>query len=137
MYKVATRDSEIELTIDEVDAEGLFTEALMCLGDVFSEASAARGNPVSHEVVVSAADLNGLLGAWVGELVRLAEEEAFVPERVLELRVAPTGLRASVAGENGLPRALITDVSSDSVKVVRLDDATWEATVILHRSGDG
>lgn len=131
MYQLDRRGSEIELTIEDVDPGGVFGEALLALGDVFSEAAAASGKPVTHEVQVSAADLSGLLANWIRELVRLAEVEGFVPERIEKLRLADTGLRAVVAGERAIPRSLIKSVAYDHLEFEQQDDATWSARIVL------
>ena len=132
MYELHEGDREIELRIEDVDPQGVFSEALIALGDVFSEAAAAKGTPVTHEVVLAAADLSTLLADWVRELVRLAEAENFIPERIAKLRLAGTTIRAVVAGERAVPRDLIKAVAYDRVEMAQTEDAAWSATVILH-----
>ncbi len=131
MYHVDHRGSEIELEIEAVEIEGVFTDALLALGDVYADATAARGRPTTHAVVVGADDLPGLLAAWVARLVELAENEDFVPERVEKLRLAGSDLNALVAGERSIPRDLIAGVASDRVGMRRLQDGAWSAAIVL------
>ncbi|HKJ35638.1 MAG TPA: archease [Solirubrobacterales bacterium] len=135
MFHVTERASEIELEIHDVDVEGLFTDAILALGDVFSAAAAERGEPVTHRVELGAADPEGLFKTWIDELIALAESENFVPERVAKLDLAATAIRATVSGERGIAQSLIKDVSSHRIAVGALEDGTWSATVILDVAG--
>ena len=131
MYHLEERSSEIELLIEDVDAERIFAEALLALGDVFADAAAAPGTPVTHEVEVRASDLPSLLAEWMRELVYLAEGEGFIAERIVELDLIQTSIRAKVAGERSIPRGLIRAVAYDRVEIRQLEDATWAARVVL------
>jgi SHS2 domain-containing protein len=131
VYHLEERSSEIELLIEDVDAERIFAEALLALGDVFADAAAAPGTPVTHEVEVRASDLPTLLAEWIRELVYLAEAEGFVPERITKLRLAGTSLSAEVAGERSIPRSLIRALAYDRVEMEQLEDGTWTARVVL------
>lgn len=131
MYRIQERGLEVEIEVEDVDAGGIFAEVLVAISDVFSDAAAASGTPVTHEVEVSGGDLPGVLGAWVDELVRLAEDEDFLPERTEKLRLAGNGLRAVVAGERSLPESLVRRVLTERIEMGRRDDATWAAKVAL------
>lgn len=131
MYRIRERGLEVEIDVEDVDADGIFAEVLVAISDVFSDAAAASGTPVTHEVEVSGGDLPGVLGAWVDELVRLAEDEDFLPERTEKLRLAGNSLRAVVAGERSLPESLVRRVLSERTEMDRRDDATWAAKVVL------
>jgi SHS2 domain-containing protein len=131
VFHVTERPDEIEMKIHDVDLEGLFDDAVLALGDVFSDAAAAPGRPVTHEVEVTAGDTPALFAAWIRELVALAETEGFVPERVEKLALANDAVRARVAGERGIARELIKDVASHRIEVEALEDATWSASVVL------
>ncbi|MGB2850117.1 MAG: archease [Solirubrobacterales bacterium] len=131
MYHLDERDSEIEMTIDGGEPEGVFADALLALGDVFSDAAAASGRPVTHEVQLKAGDVAGLFSAWIGELVELAEAQGFVPERVEKLNLEGTSLVALVAGERGIDQDLIKAVASHRTEMGVLEDATWSASIVL------
>jgi SHS2 domain-containing protein len=131
VFHLTERPGEIEMKINDVDLEGLFDDAVLALGDVFSDAAAARGRPVTHEVELTAGDTAALFGAWIRELVALAEAQGFVPERVEKLALANDAVRARVAGERGIARELIKPVASHRIEVEALEDATWSATVVL------
>lgn len=131
MFHVTERPGAIEMEIHDVDLEGLFDDAVLALSDVFSDAAASRGRPVTHEVELTAGDTAALFGAWIRELIALAETQGFVPERVEKLALANDAVRARVAGERGIARDLIKDVASHRIEVEALEDATWSATVVL------
>lgn len=129
MYTTVDHKSEVELLIEDVSPEALFTEALLALSDVLSEAKG--GMPVTHEIQVSAPDLQALVAGWVKELVHLAESDGFVPERVEKLRLESSSVKAVVAGERSIPEDMIRVVTCRGVEVKRLEDGAWGARVIL------
>lgn len=129
MYETTESSTEIEFVIEDETPQAVFSESVVAFSDVLEEAYG--GEPVSHEVVLSADTLPGLLGAWMAELVRLAESEGFVPERVTKLRLAGSSVRAVLAGERGLPQGKIRRVAYDHVDVKKLDSGAWAARVVL------
>jgi SHS2 domain-containing protein len=131
VYHLTEHPTQIELYIEDVTPEAVLAEALLALGDVFAEASAESGTPVTHEIVVRADDFPALLNAWVNELVRLAEGDGFVPERVATMRLESTSIDAVVAGERGIPQSRIKAVTYERLEMRRLDDGVWNARVVL------
>ena len=129
MYNTVDRESEVELLIEDVNTEAIFSETLLALSDVLSEASG--GTPVTHEIHLRAPDLEGLLAAWVKELVDLAEHDGFIPERVEKLRLESSSLGAVIAGERSIPQESIRMLTPRDLEVKRLDDGAWAARVIL------
>lgn len=129
MYNTIEHATSVELMVEDVDDVALFPETLLALRDVLSDASG--GTPVTHEVAIAGPDLQGLLVEWVNELVRLAEEDGFVPERIDKERLEQGGFRARVAGERGIPADRIRRLECRSVGLRRLDDGAWAARVKL------
>lgn len=129
MYETDEHGSLVELLIEDVDPEGLFTESLLALSDVLSDATG--GKPVTHEVQLAAGDLQGLLRKWVDELIRLAESDGFVPERAFKERLGSSSFRARIAGEREIPQDEIRSVTCREVEMKRLDDGAWAARVTL------
>lgn len=135
MYNTVDNGSSIEIDVEDVDREALFRETLLALSDVLADAGG--GTAVTHEVEVSASDLDGLLVAWVNELIRLAAADGFVAERAYRDRLAATSFGARVAGEGGIPTERIRHVSCRSVGIKRLDDGAWSVRVHLDSTGSG
>jgi len=135
MYNTVDNGSSIEIDVEDVDREALFRETLLALSDVLADAGG--GTAVTHEVEVSASDLDGLLVAWVNELIRLAAADGFVAERAYRDRLAATSFGARVAGAGGIPTERIRDVSCRSVGIKRLDDGAWSVRVHLDSTGSG
>ena len=129
MYTTVDHATSIEIDIEDVDPDALFSESLLALSDVLSDAGS--GTAVTHEVQVSGPDLEGLLVAWINELVHLAEDDGFVPERAYRERLDEETFRARVAGERGIPRERIREVRCRSVGLKQLDDGAWSARVKL------
>lgn len=129
MYEVTETESGAELLIEDVNSEALFSETVVGLSGVLSQA--VGGTPVTHEVAVSGEDLEGLLQHWVEELVRLAAEDGFVPERVFKERLGRTGFRARLAGERGIPQERIRPLRRPQVTLERLEDGAWAARIVL------
>lgn len=129
MFETVEGDSGSELLIEDVNAEALFSEALVALSSVISDASG--GTPVTHQVQVGGDDLEGLLRAWVEELLRLAASDGFVAERAFKERMGKASFRAEVAGERGLPADAIRPLRCRDVVLERLDDGAWAARIVL------
>lgn len=129
MYRWLEHTSEMELWIEEESAKDVFTEAAIALGELLREHR--RGEPVTHTVAVSAADLPALLVEWLGELAYLAESDGFVPERVVELDLADSSLEAVVAGQRTEPQTLVKGVTYHRLELAQGEDGVWRARVVL------
>ncbi len=129
MYDTVEHESTVEMFIKDVEPTALFTESLLALSDVLSDATG--GTSFTHEVEINGPDLDGLLLAWVNELVRLAETDGFVPERVYEERLDSSSFRARVAGERGIPPDRIRGLNCRSIETKRLHDGAWAVHVTL------
>jgi SHS2 domain-containing protein len=129
MFETTATGSGVELLIEDVNAEALFSEALVALSSVVSDASG--GTPVTHSIQVGGEDLEGLLESWIEELLRLATSDGFVAERAFKERMGKASFRAEVAGERGLPRESIRSLRLRDVVLERLDDGAWAARVVL------
>ncbi|HET8975227.1 MAG TPA: archease, partial [Solirubrobacterales bacterium] len=84
-YRWLEHTSEMELSLSGESAEAVFDEATVALGELLAE---GPGEPVERELRVSAQDLPSLLAEWLGELIYLAETDAFIPERVLRVELS-------------------------------------------------
>jgi SHS2 domain-containing protein len=133
MYNTIEHAASAELLVEDVDEVALFPESLMALSDVLGDAGG--GTPVTHEVEIAGPDLQGLLVEWINELIRLADEDGFVPERIDKERLERTSFRARVAGERGIPAAEIRKLECRSVGLRQLDDGAWAARVKLDAPG--
>ena len=133
MYNTIEHAASVELLVEDVDDVALFPETLLALRDVLSDANG--GTPVTHEVAIEGPDLQGLLVEWVNELVRLAEDDGFVPERIDKERLEQGSFRARVAGERGIDADRIRRLACRSVGLNQLDDGAWAARVILDARG--
>jgi SHS2 domain-containing protein len=129
MYDVQVHGSTAEIIIEDVDPVGLFSEALLGTSDVLSDATG--GTPVTHEVRLGPAKLEGLLEAWLQELVRLAEVDGFIPERLDKERLESTTFSARIAGVRDVPREEIRAVRFRGLETKRLDDGAWAAKATL------
>ena len=134
MYEIEDDQSTAEVIVEDVDPVGLFTESLLGLSDVLSDATG--GTPVTHEVLLGPAEMEGLLEAWLRELLRLAEEDGFVPERLDKERLESTTFSARIAGVRGVPREEIRAVRFRALETKRLDDGAWAAKATLEYVND-
>ena len=116
------------MLIEDDTATAVFIEALVALGDLLTEERG--GDPVTHEVSVSAPDLPALLVEWLNELVYLAETDGFIPERVVEIELGETSLEATVAGQRTRPQTLVKGVTYHGLELTRVD-GVWHARVVL------
>lgn len=129
MYRWLDHTGEVELWIEDESPEAVLSEAAIALGDMLREHR--RGDPVTHEVEVSARDLPSLLAEWLGELVYLAETDGFVPERVVEIDLADAAVKATVAGQRAEPQTLVKGVTYHRLEMAEGDGGVWTARVVL------
>jgi SHS2 domain-containing protein len=98
MYRWLEHTTERELWIEDEATKAVLGEAAIALGDLLREHPG--GEPLMHEVSLGASDLPTLLMEWLRELVRLASEDGFVPERILKMdlsgNAAASGRRRGV-----------------------------------------
>ena len=128
MYRWLDHTSEIELLIEDETPEAVFAEAMVALGDVLGDVRG--GEPVTHEVRITAPDRAALLAGWMKELVHLAETDGFIPHRIERLELDATTLEALVGGERSVPQSLIKAVTYDRLEMEPVDGG-WRARVIL------
>jgi SHS2 domain-containing protein len=129
MFETVATESGVELLIEDVNAEALFSESLVALSSVVSDATG--GTPVRHEVQVGGEDMEGLLRNWLDELLRLAASDGFVAERAYKERMGKASFRAEVAGERDLPRDRIRSLRCRDIVLERLEDGAWALRVVL------
>jgi SHS2 domain-containing protein len=128
MYRWLEHESELELLVEDENPRAVLTEALVALGDLLTEERG--GDPVTHEVRVSASDLPTLLAEWLNELVYLAEADGFVPERVVRMELGETSLEATVAGQRSVPRNVVKAVTYNRLEIEETDGAWWARVVM-------
>jgi SHS2 domain-containing protein len=128
VYEWIEHTAEVELHVEAESREAVFGEALAAFAELVSRDD--PGEPVEHEVTAEAQDDATLLAAWLDELVFLAETEDFVPERLKQLDVDGTRLRAVVAGHRGRPAHLVKAVTYHGLEFAR-NSGVWRAKVVL------
>lgn len=129
MYRWLDHTSERELWIEDESPEAVLGEAAIALGDLLREHPV--GEAVTHPVSVTAADLPSLLVEWLEELVFLAENDGFVPERLVEMDLGDGALEAVVAGQRTTPQTLVKGVTYHRLEFAQDGENAWHARVVL------
>lgn len=129
MYRWLDHTSELELWIEDEDPKAVLGEAAIALGELLREHRG--GEPVTHPVRLSASDLPALLVDWLGELVYLAENDGFVPERVVEMDLSGSSVDAVLGGQRIAPQTLVKGVTYHRLEFEQGDDGGWHARVVL------
>ena len=127
-YRCVDHTSELELALEAGSEEELFLAGLAALREVLSED--ASGPLERRDVELTARDREALLADWLGELVFLADAEAFAPEHVTALALADGRLQATVEGRRGRPRNLVKAVTYHRLAFAK-EDGAWRARVVL------
>ena len=132
MYRWIDHTSELELHIEAATEPAVFEDAARALAELLErdEPTAARGDPVTREIVVEADDSAALLAAWIEELVFIAESDGVVPGRVHLEAVDERGVRARVEGRRTDPPHLVKAVTYHRLSMEPADGG-WRATVVL------
>jgi len=126
MYRLVDHTAELEVEIEAESAEGVLVEALRAFAELLGTGD---GEAVERRLVVSAADLPALLGAWLEELVYLAETEAFVPDSA-DLSLSGLELSALLHGRLGEPRPLVKAVTLHRLRL-HAENGVWRGRVVL------
>ena len=120
---------EIELELEAESAGGVFAEALAAFRELVDGAG-TYGPPRRHEIEIAGETPPALLAHWLEELAFLADAQAFVPARVVEIDVTGSGLRSIVEGNHGRPRHVVKAVTFDHLELVR-SEGRWHGHVVL------
>ena len=128
MYRWVEHTAELELEIEAETDEAVFEHALRAFAELV--AREPGGEPVRHEITLSAPDRATLLADWVEELVFLADTEGLVPRKIAELDLRPDGLRAVVEGRRGSPAPLVKAVTYHDLEYAR-DPEGLRARLVL------
>ncbi len=129
MYSWAEQKSgQLELTVEDETLEGVFVESLVALGDLLTEERG--GEPLEHRIDVTADDRADLLARWLEELIRLAEVDGFVPERVVDMFVDEGRAVALVFGQRLEPQTAVKAVRDRRLEQ-RGAEHGWRARVLL------
>jgi SHS2 domain-containing protein len=114
--------------------EELFANAAAGLVDLTVDPAALR-DEIRTTVEVSAADRDGLLVAWLNELLYLLDAQRFLPRRVNIIGLSDTTLRAELKGDTVDPdrhavRRMVKAATYHGLSLTRTN-GVWEARVIL------
>lgn len=132
VYQWTEHGAEIELEIEDESAAAIFRESLVAFGDLLTEERG--GEPMFREIGLSAADLSALLQAWLEELMRLDQQDSFVPERVVKLELAEGVLDARVAGQRFDHSDAFRAVTAATLD--QDESGVWRAQARFQRSPD-
>ena len=128
-HRLAEHVGEVELALEAASEATLFSEATAAFRELV-DGGRPQGEPLRHEVSLGPAEPALLLVDWLNELVFLAEVEAFVPERVTEIELDESGLRATLHGARGRPRHLVKGATLHRLDFGRSGEV-WRARVVL------
>jgi SHS2 domain-containing protein len=129
VYQWVDHTAELELRIEAESPVQVFEEALAAFAELIEDDS-SDGEPVVHELWLTAPDRPALLARWLEELIYLADTEQFVHRRVASLDVGRQELRGRVEGHRGAPRPLVKAVTYHGLELARRDGA-WRARLVL------
>jgi SHS2 domain-containing protein len=128
-YSWVDHTAELELWIEAETPKQVFEDALAAFAELV-DGNNGDGDPVTHQLWLTAADRPALLARWLEELVFLADTEQFVPRGVSSLEVGKQELRARVEGFQGAPRPLVKGVTYHGLELARREGA-WRARLVL------
>lgn len=128
MYRWIEHTGEQELEVEAENAEGVFAESLVAIGELVG--SEELGESVDFPIELTGDDRASLLVDWLNELIFLIETEAFVPADVVEIELGQSGLSARVAGRRGAPSHLVKAVTLNRLQFGERD-GVWHARVVL------
>lgn len=121
------RGGERELQITAATQEALFVDLTRAFGELVD---GTGGTPDRVPVLVGATDRVSLIGAFVDDLLYLADVESFTATRLERLHIDRLSLRAAVSGWTGCAPPLLGCVQASDM---RYDPTSggWRATVVF------
>lgn len=119
-------DADLLLEVRAESVERLFVLAAEALIGVMIEENRSAGGSL-RDVVLEAEETEGLLVAWLNELIYLVTDGRFLVSAVDSLRLEARRLTAVIRGVDG------SDGSACSIRDVKA--ATWHALEILETRG--
>jgi SHS2 domain-containing protein len=128
MHEWRSHTAEIELWIEAATREQVFVEAATALAELVS--LDREGVEERRELALAASDPAALLVDWLEELIFLADTDGFVPERVDDLQLADTTLRATLVGRRGRIEPLVKAATYHGLDFAQAD-GVWHARVVL------
>jgi SHS2 domain-containing protein len=128
MHEWRNHTAEVELAVDAGSPEAVFSEAAEALAELVS--LGREGEPERHHIAIEAADLGALPVEWLEELILLADTQGFVPERVDDLDLRDTSLRATLVGRRGRIEPLVKAATYHGLRFAH-EDGIWKARVVL------
>jgi len=128
MHEWRSHTAEIELAIEADTPEQVFAEAATALAELIALNRA--GEEEQRSITLDARDRGALLVEWLEELIFLADTEAFVAERVDDLRLERDSLRATLVGRRGRVEPLVKAATYHGLRFAPTD-GVWHARVVL------
>jgi SHS2 domain-containing protein len=104
-FRWVDHTGELEVEIVAPDERAVFAEGFEAMRELL--ASEVRERGVSRRVELAGHDRAALFADWLAELAILGETEGLVPDRLAELELGDSGLRATVEGGRGEPPNLV------------------------------
>jgi SHS2 domain-containing protein len=130
-YRWIEHTAELELEIEDPNAEGVFGDGLLALAELLSDEQPDRhGAVVSVQLSVAGRDRAMLLAAWLDELAFRAETDGLVPIAIEQIELGEHALTATIRCTLGNPRHLIKGVTHDRLAFEPADGG-FRATVVL------
>ena len=129
MYRWIEHTSELELAIDAPTEAAVYADAFAAYVELVREDESLDRE--RREIELRSAERATLLADWLEELVYLADVQQFVPVRLTDLQLEDGGLRGTVRGHQGEPRALVKAVTRHRLAFEPDGSGGWHATVVL------
>ena len=106
----------LELELGSESDDGVFIDAVEAMRELLEEdTGAGLGDGAEYRVDASGDDRAALLVDWLRRLSTLAEDDGFVPHRIVALDLHDDALTATVEGACGASPHLLQEVTDDGV----------------------
>ncbi len=116
MFRWIEQAGSLELELESERDEGVFIDAVEALRELLEEdTGAGLGDGAEYEVTASGDDRPALLADWLRSLSALAENDGFVPHRLVALELRDDSLVATVEGACGASAHLARAVSDEGL----------------------
>jgi protein archease len=128
VYRWVEHVGELGLQIEAPTEPAVFVEAFAAFAELARDDGSADDE--QRTIELEASERADLLADWLDELVYLADAQGFVPERLTDLTLDDSRLRAVVRGRVGEPSALVKAVTRHRLAFEPAGEG-WRATVVL------
>ncbi|MFH1538129.1 MAG: archease [bacterium] len=130
MYEIIEHTADIGILVEGGELEEFFADAALGMFAIICD-SVPEGEAVSHDIILESEDMEGLLVAWLSELLFLFESDGFVPREFRFAELESRVLEAACTGAKTHLPISGTEIKAVTHHLLKVEDTAegWRAKI--------